>query len=474
MSDDRYGIAHRFESLSLAIPDPSQFDYIKHFLHTLLNVQKPELLVEDGSVDRLQQGHEILPEIFVPPDLWLKDNITIKDVKIKVTMMTEINSMIEREVSGDNHDLLDETALLYYQKLLMAYKFYEPSSGPGTGSGPRPGSGPGIGGRSLSHGTDFSLREELDEEEDYETKLLNRTVSNQLSNSLRTHQSYFSNNGSSNSTHSNNYNYNTLNNNGNNSRRGSSQSKEHLLSRKRFLSLISNGNGHNGTGNNGHNSYNGHNGHNSNHNSYNGQFNGPQGINGSPTNVYTNGFGSSIPPEKQDHEDDHKKQQALNSILSKSRIYNKIKKNRELNSSMNSNISIPSLPQSARNSISTTTTTGSSTNPKSKRASSITTPEPTDLRHASFVPVPSFASYSLSQRQEIQRNKYDYYVQVFHMLNLIDRILRLLQLNPHDTKSFKLMDFIKRYVFKFIVLDASDMVIKYAEIGAYRLYSRLN
>lgn len=447
----RHGVpVQRFQSLSLAIPlDPSQFDYIRQFIGNLLNISDPQTLLSSESKTIIKDPLEILPDIYLPNDLWLKDNITIKDIKIKTTMLTEINSMIGREISSDETDLLDETSLLYYQKILMAYKFYET---PSTRT-------------SFSNlNQDFSLREEMDEEtDDYtqdESKLLNRTVSNQSSNSLKTHHSYFSNNGSANSTHSNNYNYNTLNNsgsgNGNTSRR-SSHSKEPILSRKRFLSLVgghngnSNGNNTNGsvntslTNNNSNINYNnGHNGHNYND------------INGVEMN-----------------EDDHKKQQALNSLLSKSKIYNKIKKNRELSSSMNSNISTPSLPYSARNSVSTTATASSSSLTKGKRSSSATTPDNSDLRHSSFVPVPQFASYSLAQRQEIQKNKYEYYIQVRQLLNLIDRIIRLLQLNPNDGKSFKLMDFIKRYVFKFIVLDASDMVISYGEIDGYRMYSRV-
>lgn len=472
-----------FQSLSLSIPNSStQFDYIEAFLVLLLNLPDESAMIaiekfndEDVTIKLNPNRNEILPDILLPNDIWLRDNINVKDVKIKVTMLNEINSMITREISQLQQPL-DETSLLYYQKLLLAYKFYDAPVR-----------------RSFGLSNDFSLKEDIAEESGEftidESKLLNRTNSNQSSTtSLKTHHSYFSHSANSLGNNVSTTN-NSLHNNGNglpysnsnNPKRSSNQSREPVLSRKRFLSLVNHGNSNN-----------------SNNNIQNTSITTP--------NMSTNGFGTTSPTSiafsndfasptsntlghstphnitsleetiSGPNEDDQtKKQQTLNSLLNKSKIYNKIKKNRELSASMNSNVSTPSLP-SNRNSVNTIAT-GVSQNSKSKRSSNLTSPEANsaiDLKHSSMVPVPAFASLSISQRQEIQRNKFEYYTQLKQLLIIVKKILSNFQNDSNDVKCYKLMDFIKRYLFKFVVLDVSDMVVSYGETEAYQMYSRLN
>ncbi|WEJ93460.1 hypothetical protein PSN45_000923 [Yamadazyma tenuis] len=396
--------------------DPSQFDYIVQFLRNLLNVDDPTTItLPDLSVHfEADASKEILPDVTFPNDIWFRDNISIRDCKIKVTMLHEINIMLTSEINKLDQPL-EDMLLMYYQKLLAAYKFYELPA-------------------QQSYGSDvtnnFSVREELEDEiEDLapdEGKSLNRTVSNQSSTtSLKTHHSFFSHSSA---------NINTTNFSGlGNGKHTSTSSSGPYLGRRRFSSIVSNNN----------------------------------------SNANSNG---SSPHKEREHEEiveeESKRQQALNSLLSKSYIYNKIKKHRESTSSMNSNISLPSVPYSGRNSVSTTATMNSA---KSKRSSSnFTSLDNNELKHPSFPVLPSFASYTSSQRLEFQRSKQEYYLQIQRLLESVQAIIHQLQLNHKDAKAFKLMDFIKRYVFRFVVIDASELVLTYGEIEAYRLYSRLN
>lgn len=432
----------RFQSLSLSIPlDPSQFDYIKQFLQCLLNVDDITTIANSSDVSLKSLNHEspeILPDIYFPNDIWLRNNVVIRDMKLKVTMLNEVNTMLKAECAKFSEPL-DETTLLYYQKVLVAYKLYDSPARPHYSS-------------ELSN--DFSVKEELDEEtEEFpmdERRSLNRTHSNGSSiTSLKTHMSFFShsstnlNGGSNANSNGNAINFNNLNGSQNNnitSKRGSTGSKESGMTRKRFLSFVGGNHQNNSNTNSGH-----------------------------TTMAYVIDPNASF---EEVSEDEQKKQQALNGILSKSRIYNKIKKNRELSSSVNSNVSLPSLAYSSRNSVSTTATANSNAS-KSRRSSNVTTPDNTDLKHASYNPIPIFATYSSTQKQDNQKQKYEYYVQVAQLLKIVEQILHHLRLNHKDAKAFKLMDFIKRFIFKFIVFDASEMVMTYGEIEAYQLYNRL-
>lgn len=425
-------LPEKFESLQLSIPiDVSQFDYIKEFLINFLNLEDPTKILQSEDVSgkyyNVDVTKEILPGITLPNDIWLRSNINVRDIKVKISILTEINSMIEKELEKTD-EILDDTVLLYYKKLLMAYKFYETPKR-----------------NSFRHYSIDSLKEEEEEETDEytvdENKSLNRTVSNQSSTtSLRTHHSYFShssnNNVSSHSNQSNNFNYNNLN---SSSGKRNSSSRENILSRKRFSSLMGN-------------------------QSQSQSQSQPQ-----PTSQITSPISGTfnlnsnggqvfnLEYEDEEPEEDHRK--SFNSILSKSKLYSRMMKNRELSSSMNSN-------SSNRNSISTTATTNSN-NSKLKRNSI------TDEKHHSNQSLPMFVNYSLNQRQEIQKNKFEYFIQTKQLLLLITRILNNLTTDSRNNKLFKLMDFIKRFIFKFIVLDASELVNTYGDVEAYRLYSRL-
>lgn len=356
--------------------DTTQFNYIPQFLECLLNLSDTTKILQSDDIFGkfyIDESKEILPDINLPNDLWLRSNINIRDVKIKVTMLTEINLLIDTEL----HNLstsMDDTTIVYYQKILTAYKFYETPKHP--------------------------IKNDIDERDDYEelSKLIHRTISNQSTVSSKTHLSHISHNSQNTGSVST-----------------QSMKRESGLGR-RFSSLL---------------------------NGASSPTSPTTPINGISPLTTTNSSGYNV--TNNDHDDDDNRQQVLNSILSKSRLYNRIKKNRESSSLMSSS--------SNRNSINSF---------DSKRRNSSIPQD--DIAFA-------LSSLSLNQRQEIQRFKFDYYLQVKQLLLHINKIFQFGQSSYND-KPIKLLDFIKRYVFKFIVLDVLEMVKSYGEIEAHTLCSR--
>lgn len=164
----------------------------------------------------------------------------------------------------------------------------------------------------------------------------------------------------------------------------------------------------------------------------------------------------TTPPD----EDPHTKQQALNNILLKSKLYNKIRRNRELVSSNSSNISHLSS-YSNRNSITTTNTTTS--NASRRRKSSV---EVNDSKK-SFPRIPQdYYTESLSpmKKQENQKDKYSYYVQCQKLSQLTEALLSM----SCDLENVtKLLRFIKKKVLKFIILDIQQMILENARSKSY-------
>ena len=133
-------ISSSFQQLSLNIPPPDtkKFNFICLFFNHILNLKDPTIILEKEKdilkfnklckieTDEEQQPVEILKNLVFPPDIWIRDEIKVKDIKIKSTMLNEVNEMIETELKDVNdQSTFEEITLNYYAKLLVAYKFYD-------------------------------------------------------------------------------------------------------------------------------------------------------------------------------------------------------------------------------------------------------------------------------------------------------------------------------------------------------------
>lgn len=444
-------ISNSFHKLSLSIPPPDtkKFNFICLFFNHILNLKDPTIILEkDKDIMKFnqqcqqeaepgRQPVEILKNLVFPPDIWIRDEIKIKDIKIKTTMLNEVNEMMETELKNVNdQSTFEEITLNYYAKLLVAYKFFD------------------IPIRITQPSSHWSHNRVLEEEEedsnrspDFEFGFLEkpvyRTSSNQSSGSSKSKD-----------------------------RRSSTGSN---LSKKRFLSFLG------------------------------GSTSSSDSSSHAPLIPHSNISNSpppqsqypSLPPPQanqlvtrlqlqlqlqlrrasQPHMSSVSspssptlpQEGTFNSILSKSKIYGRIKKHRESQASISSNISLQSLG-SNRNSVSTnatTTTVGSKRRSNYTVSSSNVGASPSLLSSASTI-----HDETVEQRLENLKDKYEYYIQILRLYKSSEKILRVL-INSHNinNKLFKLIEFIKKRLLKFIMIDVMSMVLTYCDLQCVNFYN---
>lgn len=425
-------------SLSVTSGSASKYSFICLFLSRVLNIKDFNTILNDNNANvphKKKRPVEILPGIAIPQDLWLYHEIIIKNVKIKTSLVHEINDMLVKHLQASTDSELDQSTLSF-QKLLMAYKFLEMPE------------------RKTFYvdyttsDLDLAFKEE-DEEDDLEgndsnSKSLSRTDSNETFDASHESLTIDSEDPTTSSTslQSLNSHTTTLSNGHTNSllssKRISSLSRD-LMSKKRFLSLL---------GNNGKNTSN---------------FSETRSVSDSASYV---SHASSI-TSGSIQEEDTKKHQALNGLLAKSRLYNKIKKHRELSGSMNSATSgHSSFSYSNRNSISTVSTNISS---KRRASSSLATEfnDKASIKTASSIPFPKLTSHQIYANRKL---KYEYYTELHTLNKLAHEMISLLSDAPsHST--IELLDFLQHYVLKLVVIDLSQMLIDYAHFKCHYLYA---
>ncbi|EDK36698.2 hypothetical protein PGUG_00796 [Meyerozyma guilliermondii ATCC 6260] len=388
-------VAMRFDALSLGIPfEARNYEHIPLFLSRALNLPDKMKILDTQNINKRSKDEvesrrnvtEILPDIAIASDAWLRDDVTIKDVKAKTPILEDINNMLENEYlrstsSGDDALFADDGALTYYEKIIAAYNFLElPQS---------------IDTEPIYASQPMSLQEEDEDNEFGEESTLGsspviRTRSNQSSsNSLR--------------------NTNVKRSPGANSR-------------KRFSMFLGNMNEPTVNGNDQHST------------------SSPE----EPETVKKQGF------------------------LQKSKLYNKIKKTRDSHSSFSSVISSPnsftnssrssysatnrnSTAASNRNSVSTSMTSHSNA---SRRRTSTTLPStPIDENRVFQYQQPSPVALSPLQRQENQRDKYEYYSQLLRTKELVENYLILAERTANIRAIIRFLEFIKMYVLRMVVVD---------------------
>lgn len=452
-----------FQRLSLAIPiDPSNYSFIAMLLSRILNLEDANQILpkekelqakyspteEEFSFNSKssKKSIDILPSIAIPTDIWLVDNIQVKDIKIKTNILQEINAITSESMN------IDETTLLYHEKLLSAYKVYDIPNRQSIVSYYT----------NSVYSTSSYIGESLKEEEE-DTDLV-RTLSNNSSHSQKTQKSQKSQKSQTSSQggglktqiataqpqiiHSNG----AIHSNGsaNGQLNGSSQNGQHLKrssglsQRKRFLALLGLVT----------------------HSHHDEQTTSPS----TPTTPI----------------DD--KQQNLNNLITKSRIYNKIKRHRESGSSLNLTMST----YSNRNSISTTNTTTSNSSRRRSNSSYFLGNQENDLKISQIqsntasstasIVAPSVASLSPlpllspAQKSENRKLKYDYYIQLGELKATTQKIVEFSIANSSDSagtaKLMKFIEFIKKKVLRFVIIDIFQMIVDYGQFRAYDLYSK--
>ena len=488
---------------------------ICRFLSHLVNLRDPEIMLQKTKDFQYYKAFEqqynmhthsmdgdealfttIGPHFAIPFDLWLRDEICIKDIKVKITMLKEINGMIGAELKDLSNKSTFEVTLNYYGKLLNAYNFYEIPTRTSTY-------------KQLTGNGNGGLHNQIEEELEFNRNRMSNSSDFEFGQLEKPFYRNHSNQSNDSSPHVGNSNNN--NNNGGNSNRASTSS---VQSKKRLSSFLTGGSS-------------------SHHNNKD----GPNVSASSPDLRDANHRRSqlltpSTPPQPQfkhfsttstapvtshgyqqqdgsptpkGHYDDPNvtptsSNNAVNNLLSKLRLYNKMKRNRELASSVNSTTSHQSYSGN-RSSVTTTASGGSrrrslGTNIKhllgggngsgsgsgsgsgggggggngsptgdasSFDSSRTLMPPDLDLQSSENV------VFTNEEKLENCKDKHEYYCQVDQLIKESKRILKFL-FNSNDsrvresTKIGKLVEFITAKVFKFILIDAVTMILTYCDL----------
>lgn len=396
--DIEHELLRPFQRLLLAIPiDLKRYVIMCRFLSIVLNLD--DTVLDEQSVPHPEVAArppvELLPNIAFPPDIWLRDDINIKDVKVKTTMLVEINQWLEQELVGTATDISEEQTLLYYEKLLQAYNFYDMPSR-----------------RSLLmllYSAELVLHEKEHENDSAATaaqeatppaipspsKTLRLALQKLLASPIHTT---------------------------NNPKRVLALSREIINSRKRFLTLL-----------------------------------GHQGL--TPSLVPSSSASQSLAALDATMVDDDKP----NSLLSKTKIYSKLKKNRELALL----ISSTTLGGYLNRNLVATTASGASLHGLRRRLLVLLSLDDHRL-------VAGHAVHLLAeQKRENRKQKLEYYLQLMKLYQITETILKTLSETKDpkmsNTKLVRFLEFLKKKVFRFVIVDISLMIMDYGMVKSLNL-----
>ncbi|KAK8441662.1 hypothetical protein ACI3LY_000027 [Candidozyma auris] len=371
----------------------SKYAFMSMLLLRVLNLEDEQTIVSGTASEMAKLAQksppEILPQIAVPPTLWLQEDVVLHESKIKVALLREINGMLQKNVqslSSEELFLLDDTTLMYYEKLLNAYDFLKFNK-------PAPS---------------FDAFREDDEYEDYDDdSSMSAYPSYMDTNSGRTSISESARPGSFARSVSS----------------GSYKSRMSTLSKDfRKLSFLK---------------LNGHEDKEDTPPSPISPISAPQ------RSMSATAFSRDSQGSRDSSSHNHRDQ--LNALLSKSKFYNKLRR-RDSTASYSSAVSTP------------TSVTSNASNPSTRRKSS-----------SGFGDKKSRQRLTESQKQENQRNKLDYYVQVKELEENTKQLVGFLGKPGSRASLVRLMDFVKNNVFRLVLIDVSSMIVEYTHLKASRV-----
>lgn len=404
-----------------------------------LNLSLPSLEFSNGESSVVLFGN-----VAFPSDVWLKDRIVIRECKLKVSILSEIVDWFDTNVLNPTED---PSSLEYYDKLLTEHNFFKIHSR----------SKVSVFVSSEKHPCVPEDDNENDSNSEFDgapTITSDSTLSTTNFDFPKSSQDF---------AHLAKQHSNTSSNSGN---KISSFSSNIISSRKRFLAFLTNNDSNSAQNKN---------------NSLMSKSSIKFNNNPKHNNLLDGASLLSSSPTKTINEEEVHKQQSLNSILSKSRIYNKLKKNRE---------SVSSTQSSSTNNSNLSRRTSTSTD-----ASAITTDsrrphlspiiDTIERKHTNtnesisrkVKPLPS-PLISVDGRRENRELKFSYYCQLGRLLRLVENLIDfvnkdLTAKNSDNNKILQYLDFLKQKVFKFVLIDINQMILDYAQLRAYKICKTL-
>jgi hypothetical protein len=403
----------------------------------------PTLLILEFSSG--ESSAVLFGNVTFPSDLWLMDRIVIRECKLKLSIISEIMDWFDANVLNPAED---PSSLEYYDKLLTEHSFCNIHSGRKVSVFVSSVKQPCV--PEVAHENDgnseFDGAPTITSDSTLSTTNFDFPKSSQdIANLAEQHSNTSTNNGNKKSSFSSNI----------------------ISSRKRLLAFLINNDSN--SAHNKNNSLKSKSSIKVNHNSK---------LNSLPDGTF---LGSSSPTKTIYEEDEGHKQQSLNSILSKTRIYNKLKKNRESVSSTHSG-STNNSNLSRRTSTSTdaSAVTSDSRRPHLPPINDTLERKQTNTNESiprKVKPLPSLL-ISAEGRRENREVKFSYYCQLAKLLRLVENLIEFLNedftaKNPDNNKILQYLDFLIQKVFKFVLIDINQMILDYAQLKAYKICKTL-
>lgn len=383
-----------FQALLLSLPiESTKYSFMSMLLARALNLKDEAMILAPSSYKSKKHVSpvEILPQIAVPGDLWLASDIGIRDLKVKIALLKEVNAMLLRclgEIASGRPLMLDEALINALASRVEEYKLTE-----FTASRPQ------------------LLYPSFREDDEYESDTA--SVSNASFKELvpdTDDASVYSESGSSRPGSFSG---------SRSSSRVSTLPRDFMLG-KRKLSFF-------------------------------GHTLSPKPDAGSPTEnrkslALTNTLQLS-PSVMSSETFGPQKSSQINGLLSKSKFYNKLVKRRDLQ---------------ALASSSTTTMAGSAQMLYRNSASGF---DPQESHNGA---ARNAALSSATQRIENQKDKYRFYAQTKSLGEHIQLLAACFDRRVSQPNLIMLMEFVKNYVFKFVVVDICQMILAKAHMGLMR------
>lgn len=120
-----------FRKLLLSVPlESTKYSFMSTFLDGVLNLTNENDILNPAELYASPQDRvfEIIPQIAVPPDLWTKNGITIKSIKIKKVLLKNVNALLYQFLEALNNEelfLVEEQAILDFEKQVDDFKLLE-------------------------------------------------------------------------------------------------------------------------------------------------------------------------------------------------------------------------------------------------------------------------------------------------------------------------------------------------------------
>lgn len=120
-----------FQGLLLSVPiESTKYSFISMFIGRVLNLANDLDILDPAAVLRVagKPPVEILPQIAVPSDLWLRGDVAIRAAKVKTAILKDVNLMLQQyldALQSESFFLIDDDNIRMFEKRIADYNFLD-------------------------------------------------------------------------------------------------------------------------------------------------------------------------------------------------------------------------------------------------------------------------------------------------------------------------------------------------------------